>query len=74
MIAVRITPEVSAIVDGAVRRFRYAAAGTTVTVRSGETLNLGGMSETREFYRRFLVGADHSGAARRLRISITPRD
>lgn len=72
-IRVRITPELSGMVDGSPLHTRFAAVSTDVTVSDGETIQIGGNDKTQEFYSRFLVGAVRSGGTQKLSISLTPR-
>jgi hypothetical protein len=46
---------------------------TEVTVSDGVPFTLGGLAEKNEFYSRFLIGLDRSGARKNLDIELTAR-
>lgn len=71
LIRVRLTPELSGLVDGHPLRTRFANVATEVTVSDGIPFALGGLSNQNDFYSRFLVGADRSGARQTLDIELT---
>lgn len=73
MIRVRLTPELSyrtGVEDP--RSIRFTRLSTEVTVRDGQAIDLGGLAEESDFYRRFLTGRDRSGRTRRQQIQLTP--
>lgn len=72
-IRVRLTPELSGPADGRTQRIRYANVATEVTVTDGVPFSLGGLTEHRDFYSRFLIGTDQSGRQRALDIVLTAR-
>lgn len=69
---IRITPELSGMVDGRPERIRFAQAATELVARDGQPLQLGGFSQHRDFYDRFLVGLRSGGQAESLSIELTP--
>ncbi len=69
----RVTPELSGVVEGRPERIRFAQAATELVVRDGETLQLGGFDQHRDFYDRFLIGSRRGGQAQSLAIELTPR-
>lgn len=71
-IRIRLTPELSGTVDGNPYRVRYTQASSEVIVAAGQTVSLGGLGQSKEFYTRFLVGMDRSGAHHNLDIRLTP--
>jgi hypothetical protein len=73
MIRVRITPQLSGLVDGKPLQTRFAQVATEVYVQDGETFDIGGLNQHQAFYSRFLVGRSRSGQSETLRISLTPR-
>jgi len=72
-VALEIVPELSGPVDGRTEHVRFAKVATEVTVKNGQTVELGGLAENKDFYSRFLIGVDKSGVSRQLRMSATPR-
>jgi type II secretory pathway component GspD/PulD (secretin) len=72
LISLRITPELSGLADGHMQTVKYTRTATEVTVKDGETLTLGGLGESRDFYSKFLIGVDRQGNRRQLRITATP--
>ncbi len=72
LIRVRLTPELSGLVDGNPYRIRYQRAATDVVVAPGQTLQVGGSAQDREFYSRFLVGMARGGAHHAVSIELTP--
>ena len=72
LISVRLTPELSAVVDGQPRRIALTQVATEVTVANGGTVSLGGLAQQNDFYRRYLVGADLGGRAENVEITLTP--
>ncbi len=71
LIRVRLTPELSGRVDNAPYRTRFANVTTEVTVSDGVPFTLGGLSQKNDFYSRFLIGVDRSGARQNLDIELT---
>jgi hypothetical protein len=41
-------------------------------VQDGQTFQIGGMDKDNDFYSRFLIGFDRSGAQEALNITLTP--
>lgn len=72
-IRVRITPQLSGLVQGRPMQTRFAELATEVYVQDGQTFQIGGLNEHADFYSRFLVGRSRSGAQESLTISLTPR-
>ena len=72
MVKVKLTPELSGTVDGRPQQVRYSRVATEVMAREGQTVSLGGLAQSNEFFSRFLVGMDHNGATQNLRITLTP--
>lgn len=73
MIRVKLVPELSGLVDGKRRQIRFIQAATEVTVRDGQSVQIGGASKSSEFLSRFLVGVDRQGSSSALSIVLTPR-
>jgi type II secretory pathway component HofQ len=72
MIRIRITPQLSGVVDGRPLRTRFAQVATEVYVQDGQTFEIGGSEQNQDFYSRFLVGASRSGRGEAVHISLTP--
>lgn len=72
MIRVRLTPELSGLVNGQAERVRFANVATEVVVQDGQTFQIGGLEEHQDFYSHFLVGFDRGGGSRSLNITLTP--
>ncbi|MBU1692943.1 MAG: type II and III secretion system protein [Verrucomicrobia bacterium] len=72
LVRIRLTPELSGLVDGNVYRTRFARVATEVTVQDGQTFQIGGLDKDSEFYSRFLIGFDRSGNRQALDITLTP--
>ena len=72
-VRVKVTPELSGMVNGSPVHTRFAAVATEVTVTDGETVQIGGNDKTTDFYSRFLIGATRTGSSQKLSISLTPR-
>ena len=73
MIRVRLTPELSGLVDGHPYRVRFARVSTEVMVANGQAFQIGSLDKDSEFYSRFLVGADNAGIQQTLQIFLTPQ-
>lgn len=73
MIRIRLTPELSGLVDGNVYRTSFASVATEVVVQDGQTFQIGGLDKDEDFYSRFLIGFDRSGSQQKLNITLTPR-
>lgn len=71
-VRIQIIPELSGLVDGNPYRVRFQRASTEVTVRSGETVRIGGSAENNDFYSRFLVGVQDIEDRSTLDIELTP--
>lgn len=72
LVRLRLTPEVRGLVDGEPRHARFASVSTEVVAQDGQALSLGGLADSSEFYRRFLVGVERGGVTETLDISVTP--
>lgn len=70
-IRVRLTPELSGLVNGNPCRTRFTTVATEVVVSDGVPFRLGGLNENKDFYSRFLVGGDRSGNRQTLDIELT---
>ncbi len=73
MIRIRLTPELSGLVDGNVYRTAFSRVATEVVVQDGQTFQVGGLDKDEDFYSRFLIGFDRSGTRQSLNITLTPR-
>ncbi len=73
MLQVTLIPELREWAGEKRKRIRFTRVETTVTVRDGETIQIGGGGESQEFFDTFLVGIDQQGAVRNLTITLTPR-
>ena len=71
MIRVRLTPELSGLVNNNPYRTRFATVATEVMVSDGVPFTLGGLAQQNEFYSRFLIGVDRLGAHQTLDIELT---
>ncbi len=72
-IRLRITPELSGLVNNNPCRTRFANVATEVIVNDGVPFSLGGLAENNDFYSRFLIGVDRSGGRQSLEIELTAR-
>ena len=72
VVKVKLTPELSGTVDGQPHQIRYSRVSTEVMARDGQTVDLGGLAQSNEFFTRFLIGMGKSGASQDLRITLTP--
>ena len=73
LISLKLTPELSGLVEGTRRTIAFTQLSTDLTVRDGQSVSLGGGGENTEFYDKFLVGFDRRGERRELNITVTPR-
>jgi type II secretory pathway component GspD/PulD (secretin) len=73
MIRIRLTPELSGLVDGNVYRTSFSRVATEIVVQDGQTFQIGGLDKDEDFYSRFLIGFDRSGSRQALNITLTPR-
>jgi hypothetical protein len=71
MIRVRLTPELSGLVNGNPYRTRFTTVSTDVIVSDGVPIGLGGLKDHKEFYSHFLIGVDRSGNRQTLDIELT---
>ncbi len=72
LLSITLVPEIRELTGTRRRRIRFARMATTVTARDGQTIRIGGLGETREFYDLFLVGRGAHGDTRSLDITLTP--
>ena len=72
LIRLKVIPELRGKVDERFVRLEYTKAITTVTVASGQTVNIGGLRKHPTFYEKFLAGYNRSGQAEAVNISVTP--
>ncbi len=72
LVRVKLTPQLTGMVNGSPYNTRFASVATEVTVTDGETITIGGNDKDREFYSRFLIGFNKSGGTSRLSITLTP--
>lgn len=73
LIRVRITPELSGLVNGSPQSTKFTSVTTEITCRDGETITIGGAAKDADFYERFLLGGYRNGSSHRVNISLTPR-
>lgn len=71
MIHVKLTPELSGLVDNSPYRTRFNTVSTEVDVSAGVPFTIGGGEQNQEFYSRFLIGVDRSGQRKNLTIEMT---
>jgi len=72
-VRVRLTPELSYVVDGQTMATAIEKLTTEVIVADGQEIDLGGLpAADKEFYSKFLVGYGHQGEKRSLRITLKP--
>ncbi len=71
-VRVRVTPELTGMVDGKPSRIRFASAATEVVVNDGVAMPIGGLDQSRDFFSRFLTGSGQSGSRYGLDITLTP--
>ena len=72
LIRIRLTPELSGLVEGNIYQTRFSRAATEVVVQNGQTFQIGGLDKDNEFYSRFLIGFNRNGDRQALNISLTP--
>jgi len=72
-IRVRLTPELSGLVDGQPYHTQFAKVATEVVVADGESFRIGGLAKDNEFYSRFLVGGARGNSQQNMDITLTPR-
>lgn len=73
LIQVRLVPEMSGVVGEHTHRIKYRHVATDVIIRSGSSITIGGLAKNKEFYNRFLAGAERGGFASGLNIRLTAR-
>ena len=72
-IRIKLTPELSRLVDAETVSVAMEKLSTEVIVGNGQEISLGGLpAEAQEFYSKFLVGYDESRHTRSLNIYLTP--
>ncbi len=71
LIRVRLTPELSGMVNGNPCRTRFTSVATEVVVSDGVPFGLGRLNENKDFYSHFLVGISHTGERQSLDIELT---
>lgn len=71
MISVTLIPEISGLVDGKPHKIQYTRVATEVTIRDGETIDIGSFGKNSDFYNKFLVGIDKGGNRQSIRIRLT---
>ena len=71
-VRIRLTPELSGLVDGNPYRIRFSRVSTEVVVNDGMTFQIGAQDQDREFFSRFLVGVDRQGIQQTMDIFLTP--
>lgn len=70
-IRLRLTPELSGRVNGNPYHTRFTTVATEVVVTDGVPFALGGLSENKDFYSRFLTGRSRTGSSQTLDIELT---
>jgi len=71
LIVLKLIPELSALTGDAEKSIRFIRAATELTVQNGMPLTLGGFSENKDFYDRFLTSLDRGGNNRQVNITVT---
>lgn len=72
-IRIVLTPELRGLVNGNPYHVAFTELATEVVVLDGETMNVGGGSNQRDFYDRFLVGFRRGDSTESLNIRVCPR-
>ena len=73
MISVTLTPELRELAGTSRQRIKFKRVSTTITVEDGATITIGGNTDHKEFYEKFLIGGSASGTRRTLNITLTAR-
>jgi len=72
-IRIRLTPELSYVVDSRTMTTAIEKLSTEIIVSSGDVIDLGGIpAANKEFYSKFLVGFNRLGEKRSLQIKLKP--
>ncbi|MFP6907310.1 MAG: hypothetical protein VCG02_18980 [Verrucomicrobiota bacterium] len=71
-VKIKLTPELSGMVDGKPHAIRYARVSTDIIARNGETIKIGGHISSNEVFKRFLFGVDQHGRHEITDITVTP--
>lgn len=73
LVRIKLTPEISGLVNGSPERVRFTSVATEVVVQDGQSISIGGLDQHREFYDRFLIGVSRDGSTHNVNIRLTPR-
>jgi len=73
LISIKLTPEISFVVDGRRQLIRYIKASTEVTARDGQPITIAGKGEIGDFYNRFLAGAGGTAGTGSTTMTLIPR-
>lgn len=73
MVRIRVTPELSGLVDGKPYHTRFAQMATEIVAQDGQTFQIGAVDQHSEFYSRFLIGGFRGAAGEQMDIFLTPR-
>jgi type II secretory pathway component GspD/PulD (secretin) len=72
-IKIKIVPELTGWEGKQFMRRRFAGMATEVMIEDGQTVQIGGLDQRRDFYNRFLSGFEQGGKEEILDIFLTPR-
>ncbi len=71
-IYIKLTPEVSALVDGNLRVIEYTELTTEVTAKNNEPLEIASFGRNQAFYDKFLSGFSSSGESETVAVTLLP--
>lgn len=71
-ITVRLTPQLSAFVDGNPWRVSFTEVATEVTVQNGATIQIGGLARDGSDFKRFLTAGGQSTGSDVMEMTLTP--
>lgn len=73
LIRIRLTPELSGrLKNGERQTIQFTRVATEIIVKDGATVSIGGFSENKEFYSKFLIGRSHNENSTITDITLTP--
>ncbi|MCZ7590946.1 MAG: hypothetical protein M5U15_01785 [Kiritimatiellae bacterium] len=73
LIRIKLTPEISGMVNGRPEHVRFTSVATEVVAQNGQSVAIGGLDQHKDFYSRFLIGTSRDGSAHSINIRLTPR-
>lgn len=70
-VSVKLVPEIAGLVSNKIQAISFIRMETEVTVKNGETIDIGSFGEKSDFYNKFLAGYKRGKASKSVKITLS---